>query len=80
MDYSPTGREFVTASYDRTIRIFDQEKSGSREVYHTRRMHMVRCVKWSRDNKYILSASDETNIRVWKANPAEKLGPVSIAP
>ena len=77
VDYSPTGKEFVTAGFDRTIRIFDQEERTSREVYHTKRMHIVRCVRWTRDNRYILSGSDETNIRVWKSNPAEKIGAVS---
>ena len=35
-------------------------------------------VKWSLDNKYILSGSMEMNIRVWKARAAEKLGVVSL--
>lgn len=38
IDYSPTGREFVTGSYDRTVRIFDYNAGHSREVYHTKRM------------------------------------------
>ncbi|XP_010794749.1 DDB1- and CUL4-associated factor 13-like [Notothenia coriiceps] len=37
-------------------------------------MQHVICIKWSADNKYILSGSDEMNIRLWKANAAEKLG------
>jgi len=48
----------------------------AREVYHTKRMQHVVCVKWSADNKYVLSGSDEMNIRLWKANAAEKLGVV----
>ncbi|CAH1772969.1 unnamed protein product [Owenia fusiformis] len=74
VDYSPTGKEFVSGSYDKSIRIFPIEKGRSREVYHAKRMQRVSCVKWSRDNKYILSGSDETNIRIWKANASEKLG------
>uniref|UniRef100_A0A3P8U3B8 DDB1- and CUL4-associated factor 13 n=1 Tax=Amphiprion percula TaxID=161767 RepID=A0A3P8U3B8_AMPPE len=74
VDYSPTGREFVSASFDKTIRIFQKDGGHSREVYHTKRMQHVICVKWSADNKYILSGSDEMNIRLWKANAAEKLG------
>ena len=34
-------------------------------------------VKWSMDNKYILSGSMEMNIRIWKARASEKLGVVS---
>lgn len=48
----------------------------SRDVYHTKRMQHVICVRWSEDNKYILSGSDEMNIRIWKANASEKLGVV----
>lgn len=47
---------------------------GPREVYHTKRMQHVTCVRWSADNKYILCGSDEMNIRIWKANASEKLG------
>ena len=38
VSYSPTGREFVSASYDRTVRIFNCQSAKSREVYHTKRM------------------------------------------
>ncbi|XP_078585308.1 DDB1- and CUL4-associated factor 13-like [Branchiostoma floridae x Branchiostoma japonicum] len=74
LDYSPTGREFVSGSFDKTIRIFPLDKGRSREVYHTKRMQRVFCIKWSLDNKYILSGSDETNVRIWKAKAAEKIG------
>ncbi|XP_074656953.1 DDB1- and CUL4-associated factor 13-like [Tubulanus polymorphus] len=78
VDYSPTGKEFVSGSYDKTIRIFPVDKGHSREVYHTKRMQRVMNVKWSLDDKYIMSASDEMNIRVWKARASEKLGILKI--
>ncbi|KAJ8353778.1 hypothetical protein SKAU_G00213450 [Synaphobranchus kaupii] len=74
LDYSPTGTEFVSASFDKTVRIFPKDHGHSREVYHTKRMQHVICVKWSSDNKYLLTGSDEMNIRLWKANASEKLG------
>lgn len=76
VDYSPTGREFASAGWDKCVRIFPQDSGRSREIYHTKRMQRVHHVQWSLDNKYILSASDEMNIRVWKANASEKLGPL----
>ncbi|GJQ81524.1 hypothetical protein Trydic_g4886 [Trypoxylus dichotomus] len=76
VDYSPTGKEFVSGSYDRTIRIFECDKGHSRDVYHTKRMQRLTSVVWTLDNKYILSGSDEMNIRVWKARASEKLGPL----
>lgn len=30
VDYSPTGREFVSASFDKTVRIFQKDKGHSR--------------------------------------------------
>lgn len=53
-------------------------KAISRDVYHTKRMQRLTCVKWSLDDKYIISGSDEMNIRLWKARASEKLGVVSI--
>ena len=74
VDYSPTGREFVSGSFDKTLRIFRVNERHSREVYHTKRMQRIFCVKWSGDSTYILSGSDETNIRLWKAQASQKLG------
>ena len=37
-------------------------------------MQRVMAVKWSLDNKYLVSGSDEMNLRLWKAQAAEKLG------
>ncbi|XP_076628367.1 DDB1- and CUL4-associated factor 13 [Colletes latitarsis] len=74
VDYAPTGKEFVSGSYDKSIRIFEVDKGHSRDVYHTKRMQRLTCTAWSLDNKYLLSGSDEMNIRVWKARASEKLG------
>jgi WD40 repeat protein len=35
-------------------------------------------VKFSADAKYVLSGSDDTNIRVWKAQASMPVGPVCI--
>jgi DDB1- and CUL4-associated factor 13 len=77
--WSPTGVEFVCGSYDRTIRIFSlRDKVGkARDIYHTQRMQRVHNVIYTQDNKYILSASDDTNIRLWKARASERLGQLS---
>ncbi|XP_026419215.1 DDB1- and CUL4-associated factor 13-like isoform X2 [Papaver somniferum] len=64
IDYSPTGREFVTGSYDRTIRIFPYNGGHSREIYHTKRMQRVFCVKFTCDATYVVSGSDDTNLRI----------------
>lgn len=73
--YSPTGREFVSASYDRTVRIFPVSAGRSREVYHTKRMQRVFCSAFTSDDQYVLSGSDDTNIRLWKARASESVAP-----
>ncbi|CAF4354798.1 unnamed protein product, partial [Adineta steineri] len=74
VDYSPTGKEFVSGSFDKTIRIFPADKGHSRDVYHTKRMQHISCVQWTSDNKYVISGSDEMCLRLWKAKASEKLG------
>lgn len=77
INYSPTGQEFVTGSFDKTIRIFPRDRAKSREIYHTSRMQRVFCCTFSGDATYVMSGSDETNIRIWKSNASEKLGPTN---
>ncbi|KAJ3313402.1 DDB1- and CUL4-associated factor 13 [Blyttiomyces sp. JEL0837] len=78
VDYSPTGQEIVSGSYDKTIRIFNAREGHSRETYHTKRMQKIFCVKYTMDSKYVLSGSDDGNIRLWKAVAQEKMG--ALAP
>ena len=74
VDYSPTGREFVSGSYDRSVRIFKFDGGHSRDVYHTKRMQRVFGVRFSGDGSYIFSASDDMNVRIWKAKASQKMG------
>lgn len=72
-EYSPTGEEIVTGSYDKTIRIFNEKDVQSREVYYTPRMQRVFSVCFSGDSKYVFSASEDTNIRMWKTVASETM-------
>ena len=74
IDYSPTGREFVAGSYDRTIRLFDYNAGHSKECYHTKRMQRVFSVRFSMDGSYVFSGSDDMNLRCWKADASAQMG------
>jgi WD40 repeat protein len=73
VDYSPTGREFVAGSYDRSVRIYAHNGGHSREVYHTKRMQRVFAVRFSGDASYVFSGSDDMNLRVWKVRLSSDL-------
>ncbi|KAG8894131.1 rRNA-processing protein sof1 [Tulasnella sp. 403] len=75
-DWSPTGTEFVSGSWDRTIRLWNDTDRVSKDVYHGRRMQRVFATTYSNDARFILSGSDDGNVRIWKARASEKLGAV----
>ncbi|KAM0753136.1 WD40 repeat-like protein, partial [Meredithblackwellia eburnea MCA 4105] len=75
-DWSPTGREFVSGSYDRTVRLWKVGQGKSRDTYHTKRMQRVFSALYTLDSRFVLSGSDDSNLRIWKARAADKLGVV----
>lgn len=79
VEFSPTGEELVTGSYDRSVRLWDRQKGHSRDIYHTKRMQRVFSVAWSPDNNYVLSGSDDGNVRLWRAQAAQRQGVKSFA-
>ncbi|KNC56402.1 WD repeat and SOF domain-containing protein 1 [Thecamonas trahens ATCC 50062] len=72
--YSPTGRSFVSGSYDRSIRLWNISKGHSHECYHTERMQRVLKVAYSSDARYVLSGSDDTGVRIWKSDASATTG------
>jgi DDB1- and CUL4-associated factor 13 len=74
VEFSPTGEELVSASYDRTVRLWDRRKGHSRDIYHTKRMQRVFSAKWTPDSKFILSGSDDGNIRLWRSIASRREG------
>lgn len=74
VEFSPTGEELVSASWDCTVRLWSRNRGHSRDVYHTKRMQRVLSVKWTPDAKYVLSGSDDGNVRIWRANASQREG------
>lgn len=75
VDFSPTGQELVTGSYDRTLRLWNVNRGNhSRDVYHASRMQRIFTSLYTLDARFVLSGSDDGNVRVWKAQASEKLG------
>lgn len=74
VDWSPTGEELVSASYDRSVRLWNRNQGHSRDIYHTKRMQRVFACAWSPDNNYVLSGSDDGNVRLWRAQASARQG------
>merc|ERR1712054_48998 len=68
------GEELVSASWDRTVRLWNRDRGHSRDVYHTKRMQRVMAAKSTPDARYVLSGSDDGNIRLWRANASSREG------
>ncbi|WP_437720548.1 nSTAND1 domain-containing NTPase [Sorangium sp. So ce861] len=66
-DYSPDGRRIVTASWDRTARVWNADGSGEPIVLrgHT---EQVNSAAFSPDGKRIVTASWDRTARVWNAD------------
>ncbi|PVG03717.1 WD40 repeat-like protein [Serendipita vermifera] len=75
-DWSPTGTEFVSGGWDRTVRIWKEGDGHGREgqVYHGKRMQRVMSTMYTSDARFVLSASDDGNVRLWKSHANERLG------
>ena len=42
--------------------------------YHGKRMQRVFTVNYSADSRFVISGSDDTNVRIWKARASDSLG------
>lgn len=73
-DWAPTGLEFVSGGWDRTVRVWKEGVGTQPEVYHTKRMQRVTSTLFTADARFVLSGSDDGNIRMWKSHASEKLG------
>ena len=72
VSWSPDGTKIVSASTDRTIRVWSIDTG---ECLQTLKGHIggVLAVSWSPDGKKIASASYDFTIRVWSANTGQCL-------
>jgi WD40 repeat protein len=65
--WAPNGARLASASYDRSVRIWD---AGSGKSVHIYRRHSdrVNAIAWSPDSTRIASASDDRTVQIWEAS------------
>ncbi|MEZ4314701.1 MAG: WD40 repeat domain-containing protein, partial [Polyangiaceae bacterium] len=65
--FSPDGKRIVTASWDRTARVWNADGTGEPLVL-SGHQEVVSCAAWSPDGKRIVTASRDRTVRVWNAD------------
>ncbi|HKF36430.1 MAG TPA: WD40 repeat domain-containing serine/threonine-protein kinase [Ktedonobacteraceae bacterium] len=70
--WSPGGTQIATASYDKTVRVWDASL-GSSIITYRGHWDRVQAVAWSPDGKRIASAGDDGTVQVWDAATGQQV-------
>jgi len=70
--WSPNNSQVASASYDKTVRIWNPTNGSSIHIYR-RHSDRVNAIAWSPDSKRVASASDDHTIHVWEVGTKNPL-------
>jgi WD40 repeat protein/serine/threonine protein kinase len=70
--FSPSGTQIASASFDKTIKIWDAE-TGAKIMTLLGHDYWVRCVSFSPDGSRIISGSTDKKIKIWDTKTGKEL-------
>jgi len=70
--FSPSGRQVASASFDKTIKIWDAE-TGAKIMTLLGHEYWVKCISFSSDGSRIVSGSTDKKIKIWDTETGKEL-------